>query len=78
METFMLQGAYANHDKCVTAFLFDQLAGIIWKVHAERRDLEGVLALHAHYALLLDYVSHEEPPYTPLPNTLKFRPAQLC
>ena len=30
-------------------------------------------ALHAHYALLLDYVPPEEPPSTPLGNALRIR-----
>ena len=34
---------------------------------------EGVFALRAHCALLLDYVPPEEPPSTPLGNTLRIR-----
>ena len=33
----------------------------------------GILALRAHCALLLDYVPPEEPPGTPLGNTLRIR-----
>ena len=35
--------------------------------------LGGVFALHAHCALLLDYVPPEEPPSTPLGNALRIR-----
>ena len=35
--------------------------------------LGGILALRAHYALLLDYVPPEEPLGTPLGNTLRIR-----
>ena len=33
----------------------------------------GVFALHAHCALLLDYVPPEEPPSKPLGNALRIR-----
>ena len=37
----------------------------------------GILALHAHCALLLDYVPPEEPLGTPLGNTLRIRRPKL-
>ena len=36
-------------------------------------DLGGIFGLRAHCALLLDYVPPEEPPSTPLGNTLRIR-----
>ena len=41
--------------------------GVGWRV------LGGIFALRAHCALLLDYVPPEEPPSTPLGNTLRIR-----
>ena len=35
--------------------------------------LGGIFALHAHCALLLDYVPPKEPPSTPLGNALRIR-----
>ena len=35
--------------------------------------LGGIFALHAHCALLLDYVPPEEPPSTPLGNALRIK-----
>ena len=46
---------------------------VAWKVPA----LGGILALHAHCALLLDYVPPEEPLGTPLGNTLRIRRPKL-
>ena len=37
------------------------------------RDRGGIFAMHAHCALLLDYVPPEEPPSTPLGNALRIR-----
>ena len=37
----------------------------------------GILALHAHCALFLDYVPPEEPLGTPLGNTLRIRRPKL-
>ena len=39
--------------------------------------LGGILALRAHWALLLDYVPPEEPLGTPLGNTLRIRRPKL-
>ena len=39
--------------------------------------LEGILALRAHCALLLDYVPPEEPLGTPLGNTVRIRQPKL-
>ena len=39
--------------------------------------LGGILALRAHYVLLLDYVPPEEPRGTPLGNTLRIRQPKL-
>ena len=39
--------------------------------------LGGILALRAHCVLLLDQVPPEEPPGTPLPNTLKIGRSKL-
>ena len=38
---------------------------------SKRQHKGGILALHAHCALLLDYVTPEEPPGTPLGNALR-------
>ena len=42
-------------------------------MHLCKRDKGGNFALHAHCALLLDYVPPEEPPSTPLGNALRIR-----
>ena len=41
------------------------------------RHTGGILALHAHCALLLDYVPPKEPLGTPLGNTLRIRRPKL-